>query len=308
MKGIIRVYIPAVTGLLLGLAACGGKDVPEDEVQAIGTTPCKGQTAFIAKTGLDNRVAAMSTSEVRIKSLAVIEVGDAPTHRTWVHPSWAQYGTMGPLAVDEQGNVYVAAIPMIDVINRSGPQQNTIYKVESSTGEMKPYLTLPGADSSSDENPYGILGLYYDCYAQKLFVSSVAGSTRRQENGRLFCIDLSSGKVVDELDQADAIGLASSGASGKYCLYFGSARSPAIYAVSLDKEGHFKGRPAPAFSLQNLGPRGDDKARRIRVDKNGDLLVSGIEFNYNLTAPTEKQESTYRFRYSDEAGAWQVQP
>jgi hypothetical protein len=46
------------------------------------------------------------------------------------------------------------------------------------------------------------------------------------------------------------------------------------------------------------------QARRIRFDKNGDMLINGIEFNYNLTAPTEKQEALYRFRYYDDIKKW----
>ena len=39
-------------------------------------------------------------------------------------------------------------------------------------------------------------------------------------------------------------------------------------------------------------------------DKNGNMIIFGIEFNYNLTAPTEKQETIYRFRYDVEEKKW----
>jgi hypothetical protein len=94
------------------------------------------------------------------------------------------------------------------------------------------------------------------------------------------------------------------GMTGEKKLYYGSARRPVIYSILLTKAGKFDGIPKEELSLDMLGPRGDDKARRIRFDKNGDMLIYGIEFNYNLTAPTEKQESFYRFRYYSDVKKW----
>jgi hypothetical protein len=34
------------------------------------------------------------------------------------------------------------------------------------------------------------------------------------------------------------------------------------------------------------------------------MQVYGVEFNFNLTAPTEKQESVYEFNWNDETKKW----
>lgn len=303
----MKWYIPLLA-VSIGIGACQSDEVPEEDTIGIGLNPCKGQPGFIAGTGLNPATAAFSTSERDLAGVALIEVaGNAGTNnRRWQHPSWNRYGTMGPLATDPEGNVYVAPVPVINLLHHSAAQLQTIYRIDAATGEMKPFLTLPVLDSISTENPYGLIGLFYDCYSNRLFASSLLGSGRNEERGHMYSIDPAAAKVTSTLSGVDAIGLASSGAGGQYRLYYGRARNSEVYSVKLDKNGNFKDDIRREFSLDMLGPRGDDKARRIRVDANGDLLVSGVEFNYNLTAPTEKQEMLYRFHYNDGADtAWQ---
>jgi hypothetical protein len=212
---------------------------------------------------------------------------------------------MGAITTDGQGNAYTAPIPVINVLDNPPGKQNIVYRVDSKTAVMAPLTNLPGADSTAKENVYGLLGLYYDCHAQKLYASSVAGSTRDKEKGVIYLVDPNDGKVLDKLTGMDAMGLCTGGVTGTKRLYFGSSRIPAVYSAELTKEGKFKGGVQKELSLDMLGPRGDDKARRIRFDKNGDMLISGVEFNYNLTAPTEKQETQYRFRYDEEEKKWE---
>ena len=47
----------------------------------------------------------------------------------------------------------------------------------------------------------------------------------------------------------------------------------------------------------NIGPRGDDKVRKIRVTDNSELILYGVPFNWNLVAPAEKQASDYAYIY-----------
>jgi len=303
-----RILWCAVLGLALAGCSSGSEAVPEDEALGIGTQPCKGQPAFISSTGLPPARAAFSTSELRVRSLAMVDATAPAAVRTpYIHPSWPQWGPMGPITLDREGAAYVAAVPVIDVIGRTGREQRTIYKVDPRTGTMAPFLTVPGPDAVLRENPYGLLGLFYDCFSGKLYATSVAGSTRRAERGRIYCIQPATGAVEDSLETTDPMGVAICGTGGKYHLYFGAARTGDVWAVELDREGHFRGEPAVAFSIAGLGPRGDDKPRRIRVEKDGSLTVAGIEFNYNLTAPTEKIETTYRARWSEADGNWIVE-
>jgi hypothetical protein len=302
-----RYLLYFYAALLMGTASCGEK-MSEDEISQVGITQCQRQPLFLPGTGFNTKRSALSTSEKNIKGLVLVQLpekpGDTTGRKTWQHPSWKNFGWMGAITTDGGGNAYTAPIPVINILDNPPGKQNIIYKVDSKTAEMTPLTDLPGADSTAKENVYGLLGLHYDCHAQKLYASSVAGSSRDKEKGVIYLVDPDDGKVLDKLSGMDAMGLCTGGATGTKRLYFGSSRIPAVYSIQLTKAGNFKGSVQKEFSLDMLGPRGDDKARRIRFDKNGDILVFGVEFNYNLTAPTEKQETVYRFRYDEEEKVW----
>jgi hypothetical protein len=66
-------------------------------------------------------------------------------------------------------------------------------------------------------------------------------------------------------------------------------------SMAIDAQGKPVGDSQFELSLDGLGPRGDDRGRRINFAPNGDMLIWGIEFNVNLIAPAEKIETLYRF-------------
>lgn len=277
----------------------------EEEVE-FQSNECKKQPTFIRGLGFNANRTAYSTSEKTKKGLVLLELnqpGDTSLggRKLYQHPSWQQGGWLGPLQVDPEGNCYVAPVPMVNVLDNPAEKQHHIYRVDGNTGIMAEYMQLPLPDSIPTENPYGILGLAYRCEGDVLYVSSVLGSTRREERGAIYAIDTKSKEVIDVLSGIDAFGLGISYISGKRVLYFGLARQPEIWQITLNADGGFQGKPSLAASLEGLGPRGDDKARRIRFDKNNHMIVSAVEFNFNLTAPTEKQESVYTFAFSEES-------
>jgi hypothetical protein len=292
---------------VLFFAVACNNTIPEEELLSIGIADCRRQPQFIKNTGLASSRSALSTAEKRIKGLVLVELPASSTdtnRRSWQHPSWSGFGWMGPITTDEAGNSYIAPVPVINVLDNPIHQQNIIYRVESRTGEMKPFINLQTIPLPATHQPYGLLGLYYDCHGKCLYASTVAGSTREEEKGRIVVIDVSKQQIQDELTNIDAMGLCVGGMTGEKKLYFGSARKPVIYSVTLTASGKFNGPLREEFSLDLQGPRGDDKARRIRFDKNGDMLIYGISFHYNLTAPTEKLESFYRYRYYDDVKKW----
>lgn len=302
----MKIYV-AIFFSWLAFSSCKDK-IPEDEVVQIGLSPCQLQPRFISGTGFNPQFSGLSTSERQFKGLVLVQFpanrADTAGRKTWQHPSWSAFGNMGPIATDENGNVFVAPIPVVNELENPREKQNTIYRVESATGEMKPFVSLPLPEATSDENGFGLLGLFYDCHAHLLYASSVSGSTRNEEKGTIYAIDPSNGGIIDRLKRVDAMGLCITGITGEKRLYYGSSRSSDVYSVELTKKGQFTGSPRKEFTLDLLGPRGDDKARRIRMDKNGTLIVFGVEFNYNFTAPTEKPETVYHFQFDEEQKKW----
>jgi hypothetical protein len=281
----------------------------KEETVEFESNDCKSQPAFIKSISFDPARSAFSTSENKIKGLCLIQFntkGDTSNggKKVYQHPSWKSAGALGPIQLDPQGNCFVGPIPLINLIDNPIAKQNTVYKVDAQTGEMKVFAELPIVDSISPTNPHGILGFAYLCESNILYVSTVQGSTRQKQNGFIYALDANTGNIIDKIAGIDALGIGISYIEGRIKLYLGSARTPDIFSVNLTKDGKFKGDPSLEISMSDIGPRGDDKARKIRFDKNGNMQVYAIEFNYNLTAPTEKQESRFNFTWNEEEKKW----
>jgi hypothetical protein len=307
MKQKIKKYAVFLVSIILCLTSflsC------KEETIEFQSNECKGQPAFFKNIGFNPKLTAYSTSENRKMGLHLIQfnaTGDTSNggKKLYQHPSWKTAGWLGPILIDPQGNCFVGPIPVINLLDNPLAKQNIIYKVDATSGEMKPFVKLPVTDSTSTTNPYGILGFTYLCESNTLYVSTVQGSTRNEELGFIYAIDGTTGNIIDKIKNTDAIGMGISYITGKRKLYFGSTRTSDIFSISLSKKGKFDNHPSLEFSISDIGPRGDDKARRIKFDKaTGNMQVYAIEFNYNLTAPTEKQESIYNFAWDSENKTW----
>lgn len=267
---------------------------------------CRTLPAFVTPLGF-NRTAAISTDMRPQKGAVLVEQGpNGQIGRTYQHPSWTMGGFLGPPATDKFGNIYLFPAPWINLIDNPPEKQNILYKIDNKTGIMAEFLALPAAAKLVPENPYGILGLAYDCDTQSLYAASVAGSTRQQENGRIFQIDAATGKIVAQIENMDVFGLAGfNGSKGKR-LYFGLARTPDVRSIQLDDNGHFVGEPRQEFSLEGMGAHGDEKAQRITIDADNILTVRSLEFDFNLIAPTELRRTLFKYAYDTNKDAWHL--
>jgi hypothetical protein len=116
---------------------------------------------------------------------------------------------------------------------------------------------------------------------------------------------LNTGKVASQLDDLDAIGLVVFNSPFGKRLYFGSARTQDVLSVALDARGNFAGAPRVEFSLEGIGPEGNDKVRKITIERSNDMVLNGTKFNYNLAPPPAQQRPTeYRYRYDPAADRW----
>jgi hypothetical protein len=295
--------------LIIALAVISCKpEMAKDEIYRIGTEQCARQPLFAIKMGYEPSRSAFSTTQNNVKGLSLIEIpinpADSLKYKIYQHPSWEKQGFMGSITTSNDGSIFTAPIPKINTLERTLSKMNMVYKVNYKTGIMTELCTLPKADTTQGVVPYGVLGVYYDCHAHKLYVSSVAGSTRDDQKGVIYLIDPFSGKIEDKYEGIDAMGLFVAGITGDKKLYFGSARNSEIYSIELNKKGEFIGKHITEFTLDQLGPRGDDKARRIRLNKNGNLSIFGVEFNFSLAAPTVIPQSVYEYGYNDELKKW----
>ncbi len=288
---------------VIGLLIFGGlifyfkqKSLPKTNRQIGAVNACQQVPTFVRSLGFGNK-AVFSTSDQKIQGLVLIE-----GERKYQHPSWKLAGSLAPITRDSKGNTFVSPAPWIDVLENKPEEQNKIYQVNPQTQEMKEFIDLPKAVEPTSQNPFGVLGLTFDCDTNSLYASSVAGSKRDEINGRIFQID-ANGKVLSQLDKNDAFGLAVFNSAKGKRLYFGQARNSEIWSIPLNDDGSFFGEAKREILLEDLGWRGDDKPRRINFTNN-EMIVFGVEFNFNLIAPTEKQETIYRFSYDAVADKW----
>jgi len=273
-----------------------------------GVTGCRGMPRFATRLGYADRL-GISTSERLYRGLVIFDgrvpVTTDPALRD-IHqePSWDDAGTLGTFVIDRDGHIYTAAVPRTAVSDNPPGSLNVIYRIDSDTAELQPFITLPGAPAGSSDNPFGILGMTYDCDTHALYVSTVAGSTRQSEAGRIVRIDLASGEISDEVIGIDAIGLAVfQGRTGKR-LYVGLARSADVGSVELDAAGHATGEFRIDLTLdEQVTTFADPRVRRISFDQTN-MTLFVVPFTFNLRAVSEQQQVTLRYGYDAERDTW----
>jgi hypothetical protein len=268
-------------------------------------TFCQAVPNFALEMGYDES-AIMSTNET-LKGLFIYdrptELGQ-PLTNVYQHPSWDDAGYLGTPVNDGSGNIYIAPAPRVNLYDNPPEQQNTIFKVDTDSGVMSEYLKLPSAAPPSIDNPFGIVGLAYDCDTESLYAASIAGSDRETEAGIIYHIDLKTGEIKSQINNIDGFGMAVFNRALGKRLYFGLARKSEVWSVALDSEGRIKGKPRFEFSMVGWGPDGDDKARRIVFRQADEMILRGSQFNFNLIAGSERRQTDYRLRYDPVQDLW----
>jgi hypothetical protein len=297
------MYKIVVGFIFLLLVGC----TPKIEEVTYRKSTCPGYPNFMGTKFPGLKGVAFSTTENKKKGLWIVNPTidpNATTRLIYQDSTWDDAGWLGTMLTDKNGNIWCGPIPVVNTLYNETKKQNTLWMVAANNGKMEPFITLPDAEKVSIENPFGILGITYNCEANVVYVSSVAGSTRTKQNGKLYAIDVNTKKIISTLDVGDAYGVGMSYKDGYRKLYFGSARSSDVFAVNLKEDGSFIGKVQAAFSVSGLGPRGDDIVRKLKEDEKGNLIVTGAEFKFNLTAPTEIQSNQYVFQYDAGEEKW----
>ncbi len=268
---------------------------------------CIQYPSIIQKHNFSFINSAFSTSETRKKGLFLIEL-DQSTHTTtksYQHPSWTSAGYLGGIIFDKSGNIFTYPTPHVNLIDNPPNMGNIIYKVNGETGEMKPWKKLFTPNQIPDENVFGILGCCYSCFNNSLYVSTVMGSTLKAEKGKIYQLDANSGAVLDSIINFDGFGINVFHINQKNFLLAGNARNSQLYYVELKQGGGFLHNPKPLFSIEGMGPRGDDRIKKIVYKPKEDALyITGFEFFFNLSATLDKQETVYGFKLDQKNNKW----
>ncbi len=294
---IVAVFIAWMSGLFSAGGGSGATILPVGP-----TTLCQQLPRFVDKVGLGQRV-FIDTTQQEFTGLAL---QDAETGQIYQDSTWDDAGNVGPHVVDSNGNIYVVPVPQVSLFVNPPEKQNKIYQIDTNSGIMAEYIDLPWAQPPSGANPFGAVGLAFDCNTNSIYVATLAGSTPAEELGRIYRIDVNSGEIVDQLDNIDALGLGVfNGASGKR-IYYGSARTPEVYSIPLDANGDFSGEPRFEFSLAALEGGSYDNAHRLRFTRDNQLEVKGIGFGYRLMAASDPLRNVYLFNYNQQNDDWDL--
>jgi glutamine cyclotransferase len=292
--------------LLLLLAGCSGPS--SREVEGVQVIPeCKVSPGYLARAGfLPGKPFGLSVSERGVTGLSMVQFpAKGVPYKLYRHPSWDIAGHLGAVATDAKGNSYVIPRPFINTLRNDPALQNIIYRIDAQTGEMKEWIKLPSQRPLNGNNPFGLMGLAYDCESGLLYAASVAGSDARHESGSIYAISTEEQAVVKaSFHDIDAMGVGLAYLDGKKYLFTGMARNGRVYKIRLDKNGGFASAPEQVVDLALLGDRGGDKVRKIRFDAQGNMYVAGITFHFNLANSPDKRDNIYVFRYQPGEGTW----
>ncbi len=262
---------------------------------------CKVEPAFPAQYGLRSPL-LIDLSQNQGTGLFIMEARRGG--RRLQLPQWAFMGALGPYALDERGNIYVAPVPHVSLPPEALEHQNNIYIIRGTDGVAELFVSLPMLEKPSARNPFGVVGLAYDCDTKTLYASSVAGSDRQQERGAIYQIDVNTKKVLNKIEGLDVLGLGIFNHKSGKRLYMGLARKPEIYVVNLSEEGAFEEPPSFKFSLQQLSGGQYEHAHRIRFTRKNEMEIKAIEFNYTLMAASDPLRNIYLFDYNNEQDDW----
>lgn len=298
LTAIAVVFVLVVAWLEKRGGAAASKVIP-----AGGADYCKVAPAFPKNYGL-RMPYGVDLRQQGYMGLAIIEGN--PGGKTLHLPEWEQAGYLGPHAFDQKGNIYVAPTPNVNIDFNPPEKQNIVYIVDSQTGEMKKLIELPWANPPTANNPFGLVGLTYDCDTESLYAASLAGSTFKEEKGRIFRIDLKTRTVADQLEGVDALGLGVfNGSSGKR-LYFSSARESEVYSIGLKDSGNFRNDKRLEFSLAAGSQSSFDKGHRIQFPGPDRMTVKAIEFSYSLIAASDPRRNIYSYVYDPQKDTWSL--
>jgi hypothetical protein len=269
---------------------------------------CKRLPAWIGQIGYDTQRSAFSTSELGTTGIAFIELAQqqGAKNKVYQHPSWLLAGNMGAIAITENGSVYATPTPKINLLGNRPDEQNILWRVNPTTQVMEKVANLPAARPLSIQNPYGLMGLVYDCDTRFLYATSLAGSDKTHEAGRIFVLktDNKTVAILDTLPNIDAMGIGILKIGNEKRLFYGKTRSSEVFSIAISVEnGKLVGEPRRELSLEGLGARGDDRAKKIRFNDKNEMTIKGISFFYNLSNPANNLiETDYTFRFVPQRG------
>jgi hypothetical protein len=286
---------PIAIGIVVALLVVGGlallvlrPTTPAAAPTAVARAPeatdaCAGLPPFTSKMAGERAGSMALATDQQPKGLILMALDGSGFYQ---HDTWDDAGYLGAMALDGVGNVYVAPTPRQSLADNPLAGVTTLWRADSATGVMKPFVTLPGA--ASDRNPFGTLGLSYSCDLNLLYAGTVIGSAPTVERGGVAVIAPDGQIRGVALPNRDVMGVTVLRSGDGFLLLAGLARSPDVVAVPLDAQGLAVGPPTTVIDLTAGGATPSERARKLRL-VNGELVVDLVPFNFSLQTSASGQ-------------------
>lgn len=294
--GMLALVLVAA-GLALGVGTA-------DQLGATAATPkavdsCRTTPQFVARVATAPNV-ALATDSREMGLVLRAASGNTPAYQD---PSWDDAGYLGAIAYDRKGNVYAAPTPRLSLRDNPLAGAATIWRADTTTGKLQPFVSLPG--NASERNPFGVLGLFYACDLDTLYAGSVLGSTPTQEHGGVIAMHLSDGAQTTLLESTDVMGVLVVRQGSGYTLYAGLARQPTVIALPLDAQGRASGPPTTLLNLNEAGATPQERVRKLRLIDN-ELVADLVPFTFSLqiNATDIPQVRQARWIWNPSANTW----
>lgn len=269
---------------------------------------CKKAPEFIVKKGFDINSSALISTDRRTRGVLLVQYKDIRRPelgyaRKFQDPTWDDAGFVSSITLDNKGDAYILPSAMVNTIHNPPEGQNTIHRINGISGAMNPFVKLPMSIKPGKENAFGLMSSFFHCSSEHLIVSSIAGSDQLVERGAVFAVDVNTRKVKQLIHDKDVLGVALVDRNGFSYLIYGLARKSQVWSLKIDQNFNPIEAPYLIAEVSNLGPRGDDKIKKIKVAGN-QVLLEGVPFYYNLTAPVSLPPVTYILEYDSSSQRW----
>ncbi len=218
-------------------------------------------------------------------------------------PEWESFGYLGLYALDNLGNIYTSPFPYVSIDINPPAEQNKVLIVHSADGKMEEFIRLKSKNPPTPKNPFGVVGLAFDCDTKSLYATSLSGSTYKDESGAVYQISTENRKVLSKYEGLDVLGVGIFQAKYGKRLYMGVARKPEIYSIGLNDDGSFSDDIRFEFSLMDAPGGGLENAHRI-VFKGNRMMLKARTFNYTLMIASDNLRTIYTYDYDVNSDKW----
>ena len=258
---------------------------------------CVKPPQFLAGMGIGQPV-IIDLSQKRFKGIAFLH---GKNMQQILHPKiWEQYEHFSTYTLDEYGNIYLAPMPFISIKPTTFNLQTKLYKLDSNTGKIEIWKDFVDVHPSA-YNPYGINAVTYDCDDKTLWVSAIDETSYEKQKGVIYHIDIQTRKVLQTLENIDALTLqVIRSDKGKYLL-IGGARDSSLYAIEI-KKGRLTEDKERLISLLNS----NEHIRKIKIKGENHLQIETIPFTYALIAQSGTRDRKLYHLFWDKNSSWRV--